>query len=77
MLLENAIKSLSEYDVVLGPSLDEGYYLLGIKSYKKDMLKNRNNNLDSLIKYSVENELNYKLLDELKDIDFPEDLLSI
>ena len=41
------------------------------------MLKNRNNNLDSLIKYSVENELNYKLLDELKDIDFPEDLLSI
>ena len=77
MLLENAIKSLSEYDVVLGPSLDGGYYLLGMKSYKKGMLQNRNNNLDSLIKFSVENELNYKLLDKLKDIDFPEDLLSI
>ena len=77
VLLENAIKSLSEYDVVLGPSLDGGYYLLGMKSYKKGMLQNRNNNLDSLIKFSVENELNYKLLDKLKDIDFPEDLLSI
>ena len=35
------------------------------------------NNLSFLIKYSIENNLSYKLLPKLKDIDIPADLLSI
>ena len=76
-IIERAIKDLSNYDIVIGPSLDGGYYLLGTNFYAKDIFNYRNNNLSFLIKYSIENNLSYKLLSKLKDIDIPTDLLSI
>ncbi|GIR56321.1 MAG: hypothetical protein CM15mP63_3260 [Gammaproteobacteria bacterium] len=45
--------------------------------YTKDIFNYRNNDLSFLIKYSKENNLSYKLLSKLKDIDIPTDLLSI
>ena len=63
--------------MVIGPSLDGGYYLLGTNFYTKDIFNYRNNDLNFLIKYSKENNLSYKLLSKLKDIDIPTDLLSI
>ena len=76
-IIECAIKDLSNYDIVIGPSLDGGYYLLGTNFYTKDIFNYRNNDLSFLIKYSKENNLSYKLLSKLKDIDIPTDLLSI
>ncbi len=77
IIIDCAIKTLSSYDLVIGPSIDGGYYLLGTNLYAKDIFNNRNNNLSFLIKYSIENNLSYKLLPKLKDIDIPADLLSI
>ena len=77
VIIDCAIKALSSYDLVIGPSLDGGYYLLGTNSYTKDIFNNKNDNLSFLIKYSIENNLSYKLLTKLKDIDTPTDLLSI
>ena len=76
-IIECAIKDLSNYDIVIGPSLDGGYYLLGANFYTKDIFNYRNNDLSFLIKYSKENNLSCKLLSKLKDIDIPTDLLSI
>jgi len=38
--LETAFKQLDEYDVVIGPSQDGGYYLIGMKSPQTQLLRN-------------------------------------
>lgn len=38
-ILHEAFKSLEEHDVVLGPTQDGGYYLIGMKNYIQKYLK--------------------------------------
>ena len=77
-IIMDAKHALLKKDVVIGPSTDGGFYLIGIKgSYEnfidcmKPMdIKNLKHNISS-------RSLDLKLLKELKDIDTPEDLLFI
>lgn len=39
-IMETAFKKLDHYDVVLGPALDGGYYLLALKSLHKEIFQN-------------------------------------
>ncbi|GJQ11094.1 hypothetical protein GpartN1_g2885.t1 [Galdieria partita] len=39
-LVETAFKALETFDIVVGPSLDGGYYLLGMRSFCEEVFKN-------------------------------------
>ncbi len=40
-IVETAFDRLQQYDVVIGPALDGGYYLLGMKELHKDIFENK------------------------------------
>ena len=77
-IIMDAKYALLKKDVVIGPSIDGGFYLIGIKGQYKDFIdcmktmdiQNVKNNIRS-------RSLDLELLTELKDIDKPEDLLVI
>tara|TARA_B110000967_G_scaffold205228_1_gene249319 strand:+ start:119 stop:727 length:609 start_codon:yes stop_codon:yes gene_type:complete len=74
--IENAFKYLENYDVVLGPSLDGGYYLLGMKKLHSAVFKNKQWGTDTVFGSTIKNlnQQNVKLLEALNDIDTFEDL---
>ena len=65
-------------DVVIGPALDGGYYLLGMKTWQRSMFADKHwstptvlgDTLASIQKLSM----NYMLLPELRDVDTVDDL---
>ena len=77
-IIMDAKYALLKKDIVIGPSIDGGFYLIGIKGHYKDFIdcmkpmdiQNLKNNVSS-------RSLSLELLTELKDIDKPEDLLFI
>ena len=74
--IENAFTALENHDVVLGPSLDGGYYLLGMKKMHPAVFKNKQWGTDSVLESTLKNlnQQNVKLLEALNDIDTFEDL---
>ena len=74
--IENAFTALENHDVVLGPSLDGGYYLLGMKKMHPAVFKNKQWGTDSVLESTLKNlnQQNVKLLEPLNDIDTFEDL---
>jgi len=76
--LIHAFKKLQFYDVVLGPSQDGGYYLLGMNHYIPEVFKGKSWSSESLYGETVRtlDNLNKRwyALDELNDIDTIEDL---
>jgi len=74
--IENAFTALENYDVVLGPSLDGGYYLLGMKTLHPALFKNKQWGTDTVLESTLKNlnQQNVKLLEALNDIDTFEDL---
>lgn len=81
---ENEIKLcddyLDDYDCVFGPSRDGGFYLIGVKNNNHNILRDLELNkieLNILKEKCRYNNLKYKLINELKDIDRAEDLLTI
>ena len=75
-----SINYLKKYDLVIGPSRDGGFYLVGVKNVGHQIFKfmRQNKILSSdLIKICIKQDISYKLLRTLKDVDEPEDLLSI
>lgn len=77
-IIENAFKELRENDIVIGPSEDGGYYLLGMSSFYPqlfdDISWSTSDVLDQTLGRVIDLELSYKLLSELNDIDTIEDL---
>jgi hypothetical protein len=77
-LIQNAISVLENYNVVIGPANDGGYYLLGFKSKLIDLFSgiewSTNLVFDNTIEKLNSSKLNYFILDELTDIDTLEDL---
>ena len=69
---------LSKKDIVIGPSKDGGFYLIGMKGpYQNFIDCTKPMNVENL-KFNINSgSLNLGLLKELKDIDTPEDLLFI
>lgn len=76
-LVNEAFEALREYDVVIGPATDGGYYLLGISSFQPSLFLDREWSTDHVYKDAV-NEvgrlgLNLLTLPELSDVDTVED----
>lgn len=74
--IEDALKALETHNLVIGPSLDGGYYLLGMKELHSAVFKNKLWGTDSVLESTLKDlqPQNVKLLDALNDIDTFEDL---
>jgi len=70
----NAFEQLNHHDVVIGPSLDGGYYLLGFSDYQATLFENINWSTDQVYPQTlmrIENaKLSYTTLEKLSDIDY-------
>lgn len=85
-IIEKGFRSLQNSDAVFGPSIDGGYYLIGMNQNVKE---NLNTLLFSEVPWSTASVLKkttqrldkyeypYELLQSLRDIDRPEDLIFI
>lgn len=76
--LSTAFNILENKDIVLGPTLDKGYYLVGMKKPTKAIFKNieygYGNVLDNTISSIKNSNLSYGLTNKNIDIDEEEDL---
>lgn len=77
-ILLDAFKSLDSHDVVIGPAMDGGYYLLGMKQLHSSLFENIKWSTNSVFEDTriicAKLGLNYFLLPILRDIDREEDL---
>lgn len=76
--LKRAFEKLESCDVVLGPSQDGGYYLLGMNQYIPDLFQNKSWSRDSLYGETIQTleklDKSWDELEELNDIDTLDDL---
>ena len=76
--LRQAFASLDSAQVVLGPSLDGGYYLLGLNSPQPDLLRHITWSTDEVLSQTVDRirrlGLSVRCLDPWYDVDTVEDL---
>jgi len=74
--IEYAFQQLNQHDIVIGPSKDGGYYLLGIKVMHEPLFKNKTWSTDTVLSETLNDLRNWdvELLEELNDIDTFEDM---
>jgi rSAM/selenodomain-associated transferase 1 len=74
--ITTAFEALENHDLTIGPSLDGGYYLLGMKELYPAVFKNKKWGTDSILGNTLKDlqQQNVKLLEALNDIDTFEDL---
>jgi uncharacterized protein len=77
-LLAQTFEALQTSDLVLGPALDGGYYLIGLRRVIPDLFENIAWSTDRVLSQTLGIaqglNLSIHLLPELPDIDRPEDL---
>jgi len=77
-IMEKAFAALEENDLVLGPTKDGGYYLLGLKKYAPDLFKGILWDTDKVLKQTVKIAkdlgLQAAFLNILTKVEQPEDL---
>ena len=77
-ILADAFDELNKRDVVVGPALDGGYYLLGMRSLHRELFLNKTWSSDKVLNDTLENirelALSFSLLPLLRDIDTEQDL---
>ena len=78
-MISQAFNVLDEKDIVIGPSSDGGYYLLGMNAPPRALLfENKNWSTDNVLKDTTKDladaGLSFELLTELSDIDEEKDL---
>jgi len=80
-VVEQAFKSLQSNDVVLGPSNDGGYYLLGMNRLHPEFFYNKEWSTETVAPETIKDfkdlGLKFSLLEELTDIDNEDDLKTI
>lgn len=80
-ILQNAFARLEESDVVLGPTEDGGYYLIGMKEAYGEIWNvpryGTNTVLEDTLAHIRAAGLTVRLGETLRDIDTPEDLLAV
>ena len=77
--LLNCLVELADHDLVISPAEDGGYYLLGMKSFKKKLFINKNWGTSSVLKNTL-NDLKKektKLLEPRNDVDYYEDIKDV
>ncbi len=79
--ISNAFNLLNYHDVVVGPSSDGGYYLLGMKKLHHSLFRNTPWSTDQVLPTTLttirERQLSFSLLNTLRDIDREEDLVTM
>jgi len=79
-IIEDAFKKLDEFDCVIGPTTDGGYYLLGMKKFNPLLFENIEWSTDKVFKQTQmklnEAQQNYSLLVTLTDVDTIDDLMK-
>lgn len=77
-LMLDAFNALTISDIVLGPAVDGGYYLLGMKTVHQEFFKNKIWSTDTVALQTIEDakrlNLKLELLKTLYDVDGFEDL---
>ena len=77
-LISIAFKSLQDHDVVVGPTVDGGYYLIGLRSPMPELFENIPWSTDTVFSLTQEKTtalgLSLKILPMLRDLDTVEDL---
>ncbi len=80
-LIQQAFTELLNYDLVLGPASDGGYYLIGLRSHYHQLFKGIRWSTESVLaetlKIATQIKLSSQLLTMLSDIDRPEDLVLL
>ena len=76
-IIDEAFAALNENDLVIGPTEDGGYYLLGMKSLHSELFSDINWStpmvFQSTLKIIHQKKLNTHILEKLSDIDFSSD----
>jgi len=74
--INEAFEKLKNKDVVIGPTLDGGYYLVGLKKNYPEIFKNKRWGTSSVIKDTLKNleKVDVHLLPILNDVDVVEDI---
>ncbi len=79
--INQAFEKLDEFDIVLGPSGDGGYYLIGTGKPRREIFRTINWSSKSVLSETLSNirkiGLSCTLLDEKTDIDTPDDLVHL
>lgn len=77
--LRKAFHALSESDMVLGPALDGGYYLIGLREHRPDLFHRidwgTNRVAEQTLAIATQARLRVFQLPLRSDVDYPEDLL--
>ena len=77
-IIEDALSGLNENDLVFGPTVDGGYYLIGLKSPAPWLFEGISwggtDVLETSLRYADQQGLSYHLLKQLSDLDRWEDL---
>lgn len=76
--LEMAFDSLKNHHFVIGPAIDGGYYLLGMKESRPELFENKTWGTDTVLNDALASlkDENYILLKERNDIDIYEDIVD-
>lgn len=79
--IEKAFRQLDKKDIVLGPTLDGGYYLIGFKRPCSGVFRGIKWSANSVLKNTINNiknlKRNFSLLDEWYDVDDKEALIRL
>jgi rSAM/selenodomain-associated transferase 2/rSAM/selenodomain-associated transferase 1 len=77
--LEYAFDSLVHTDITIGPAVDGGYYLIGLRESLPAVFENINWSTDTVLQETLEKirecRKTNSLLPALSDVDYPEDLI--
>jgi len=77
-IIEQAFHELNDTDIVIGPSTDGGYYLVGMKAQYSEIFKNKSWSTSRVLEETINDldnqTISYSLLKTLSDIDTYKDL---
>lgn len=74
-----AFRALANHDFVIGPATDGGYYLLGMKSIKHVLFRNKHWGYDTVLNDTLGDlsDERVQLLSEKNDVDYYDDIKDI
>ncbi len=77
-IINDAFEILHDYEIVIGPANDGGYYLLGMRTFYKELFKNKKWSTEKVLPDTLLDisklDVSVKLLPTLSDIDEEKDL---
>jgi len=76
-IIQNAFDHLAQHDFVIGPAMDGGYYLLGMRTFHPSLFQDIEWSTEKVLSATIQKinalQKTYTLLPELSDIDYEED----